>query len=176
MAGDGSNLIQKIYEVSSSENSETSDCYEDYGDESSSTTSSVVVPTTSSCTSDTSTTVETRITRSLASMLQKATSSNLCRKRAIRKNPPKGVKRKASSCSTDPKSVKPTQRCTEFSDEPFTVSGGKLICITCREELSLKQSIIKNHIQSTKHKSSKENKAAKLKQNKTILEALKVRI
>ena len=174
MAGDSSNVLQKICEVLSSD-SDTSDCYEDYGDESS---SSVMLPTTSSCTSDTqSTAVSARDrceTRSLASVLQKATPSTLCRKRAVRKNPPKGVKRKVSSCSTDPKSVKPTQRCKEFADEPFTVSGGKLFCVTCREELSLKRSIIKNHIQSTKHKCSKENKANKQKQDKTVLEALKV--
>ena len=91
IAGDSSNLIQKICEVSSSDSSETSGCYEEYGYENS---SSMVVPTMSSCTSDTSTTVSRIrcVTRSLASVLQKATPSNLCWKKAIRKNPPKGVK------------------------------------------------------------------------------------
>ena len=57
--------------------SETSDCYEEYRDKSS---SSIVVATMSGCTSDTLTTAS-RIrceTRSLASVLQKATSCNLC--------------------------------------------------------------------------------------------------
>ena len=127
MAGDSSNVIQKIFEVLSSDSSEASDCYEDYRDESS---SSVMLPTTSSCTSDTQSIAVSRArceTRSLGSVLQKATPSTLCWKRAIRKNPPKGVKRKVSSCSTDPKLVKPTQRCkefaSEFADEPFIVSG-----------------------------------------------------
>ena len=91
------------------------------------------------------------------------------------KNPLKGKKRKASSssCTTDPKSVTPAKRCSEFPDEPFEVSAGKLFCRSCREELSLKRSIIKNHIASLKHKTSK---AARNKQkiaDKSIVESLK---
>ena len=113
--------------------------------------------------------------RSLLSVLRRPTSSDLCRKRVIRKNPPKGKKRKASSssCTTDPKSVTPAKRCLEFLDEPFEVSAGKLFCRSCREELSLKRSIIKNHIALLKHKTSK---AARNKQqiaDKSIVESLK---
>ena len=52
---------------------------------------SVALPTMSNCTSDTSTTVSTQISRarceprSLASVLQRATPSNLCWKRVIQK-------------------------------------------------------------------------------------------
>jgi len=72
--------------------------------------------------------------------------SDLCRKRVVRKNLPKGAKQKISSCNNDPKLMKPSQRCAEFSDESLTVSGGKLFCTACREELSLKRSIIKNSV------------------------------
>lgn len=93
-------------------------------------------------------------------------------------NPTKSAKRKKrkallSSCSTDPKSVTPTQRCLEFRDEPFTVSAGKLFCNCCREELSLKRSIIKNHVTSLKHKNSKVARAKKQINDKTIVESLK---
>ena len=57
MACDSSNVIQRICEVLFSDSSETSDCYEEYGDESS---SGVMLPTTSSCTSDTQSTVVSR--------------------------------------------------------------------------------------------------------------------
>jgi len=76
-----------------------------------------------------------------------------------KKKSTKGSKTKVSSCSNDPKSIKPNQRYTEFVNKLFTVSGGKLFCTACREELSLEQSIIKNHIQSGKHTGSKEIQA-----------------
>ena len=57
----GSNLVQKIYEVTSSENSD-SDCNEDYEDES----SSVAPPTTTSSLSDNSTISRPRSGRSTA--------------------------------------------------------------------------------------------------------------
>jgi len=79
----------------------------------------------------------------------------------VRKNPPKGTKQKISFCTNDPKLIKPSQRCAEFSDAPLTVSGGKLVCTACREELSLKRSIIKNHVQSMKHKIVKKSNPRK---------------
>ena len=48
------------------------------------------------------------------------------------------------------------------------------VSLAGKSYVSLKRSIIKNHIQSTKHRSSKENKANKQKQDKTVLEARKV--
>jgi len=53
------------------------------------------------------------------------------------------------------------------------VSGGKLFCTACREEISLKRSIIKNHVQSVKHKNGKEIQTKKKTQDKTIMESLK---
>ena len=148
----------------SSDSSETNDYYEEYKDESS---SSVMVLTTSSCTYDTSTTasrLQSQMENQVTSIhATKDNTFEFVSERDNTKGSTKGVKCKVSSCNTNPKSVKPTQKCTKFSDKPFTVSGDKLFCIACREELSLKWSIIKNHIQSTKHESSncKENKAAK---------------
>ena len=87
--------------------------------------------------------------------------------------PPQGKKRKVTSCSTDPKSVTPVQRCTEFCNEPFEVSAGKLFCHSCREELSLKRSIIKNHVTSSKHKASKEARIKQQIADKSIVEPLR---
>ena len=131
-------------------------------------------------TSSTNETAQSKVINSatsLLSMLRRPTSSDLCRKRTIRKNPPKGKKHKASSssCHTDPKSVSPAKRCSEFPVEPFEVSAGKLFCHSRREELSLKRSIIKNHITSLKHKTLS-SKVARNKQqiaDKTIVESLK---
>ena len=45
----------------------------------------------------------------------------------------------------------PSQWVREFEKESFVVSNGHLFCSACREQLSLKRSIIRNHIQSSKH-------------------------
>ena len=42
----------------------------------------------------------------------------------------------------------------------WTVSSGKLFCSACREELSLKLSIVKKHVQSSKHTKQKEQPVA----------------
>ena len=49
------------------------------------------------------------------------------------------------------KGVTPRQQVKEFPTEPFTVSHGQLFCSACREQLSLKRSILKNHVESLKH-------------------------
>ena len=138
-----------VHKICVSCNSSSSDY--DSDDEMSSRSSEVpeVVPHSSGCSTNETTrseAVEDGISknsttcRSFLTVLKRPTTSDLCRKRTIRQNPPKGKKRKtsSSSCSTDPKSVTPAQRCLEFRDEPFTVSAGKLLCSCCREELSLK--------------------------------------
>ena len=65
------------------------------------------------------------------------------------------VCKKWPCCSTNPKSVTPSSRVREFPVEHLRVSAGVLFCGACREEVSLKRSIIANHIASTKHKQSK---------------------
>ena len=57
--------------------------------------------------------------------------------------------------------MSPSQRVKEFATEPFTISNGHLFCSACREQLSLKRSILKNHVCSMKHRNSKERLSRK---------------
>ena len=68
----------------------------------------------------------------------------------------------------------PRDRCNQFPKDYFTVSGGKLFCECCREELSLKLSSIKYHIDSNKHKQSKEREAKRKVSDKTLADHLQV--
>ena len=67
----------------------------------------------------------------------------------------------------------PLQRSKDFCEEKLTVSADKLFCLACREELSLKKSIIINHVSSSKHILGKEKLAGKEKHEVDIAEALK---
>ena len=119
-----------------------------------------------------------RTSPTLLSVLQQAKLSDLSRKRVICNNiPPKGKKRKTKSAtgsSSSLKSVTPRDRCNQFPKDYFTVSGGKLFCECCREELSLKLSSIKYHIDSNKHKQSKEREAKRKVSDKTLADHLQV--
>ena len=78
------------------------------------------------------------------------------------RNPNKPSKRhKKLSCSTEPKSVTLNQQVKEFLNEPFFVSASKLLCSTCREEVSLKLSIIHNHLKANKHAHGREALSSK---------------
>ena len=57
-------------------------------------------------------------------------------------------------------------------NEHLRVSAGVLFCGACREEVSLKRSIIANHIASTKHKQNKLKLVKKESREKDIAEAL----
>ena len=57
------------------------------------------------------------------------------------------------------KGVTPRQQVKEFLTEPFTLCYGQLFCSACREQLSLKRSILKNHVESLKHRNSKDRLA-----------------
>ena len=87
--------------------------------------------------------------------------SDIARKRKTRVNPPKGKRRSCSRGLCDPKFVTPSQRVKEHSGEELVVSNGKLFCQACREELSLKANIVKNHIKSGKHKYGKQKLKSK---------------
>ena len=65
----------------------------------------------------------------------------------------------------------PRDRCNQFPKDYFTVSGGKLFCGCCREE---KLSSIKYHIDSNKHKQSKEREAKRKVSDKTLADHLGV--
>ena len=59
----------------------------------------------------------------------------------------------------------------EYKDvEPFCKSSGKMFC---REDLALKASIIKRHIESSKHKAGKEMLAQIKKRDISTVEAMK---
>ena len=73
--------------------------------------------------------------------------------------------------STVVKNVPIESKIREYKDvEPFYKSSGKMFC---REELALKASIIKGHIDSSKHNAGKEMLAQVKKRDISILEAMK---
>ena len=53
------------------------------------------------------------------------------------------------------------------------MSSGKLFCLTCREELSTKKSILELHIKAVKHVKGKEALTSKQTSELSIVEALK---
>ena len=113
--------------------------------------------------------------RSLLDVLKGPASSDLARKRRIATNPPMGAKRRTSQAKgrSEPTSVTPKERVREFKDEPLTVSCGRLFCSACREPMSLKKSVLKLHIESIKHKSSKVKLQKKEERQRDIVQALK---
>ena len=108
------------------------------------------------------------------SRFQSPRRSELTRKRKIHHNPSSASRRKSKpSCSTDPKSVTQLQRVQGFPDEGFTVPAGKLFWTACREELSLKLSIITNHVKSSKHVLGKEALPKREVRERDIAQAMK---
>ena len=108
----------------------------------------------------------------LLDSLHKPTASELSRKQKIDRNqPPKGKKRSRGSFSSDPKSITPQQRVRQHPDQCFSVSKNMLFCLACREELSVKSSVITGHVKSSKHKTGKSRLEAKKKQDMEIVEA-----
>jgi len=116
----------------------------------------------------------TSLPKSILSTLQAPRLSEITRKRRVRTNPPKGKPRSCSRGLCDPKSVRPAQRVKEHPEEELTVSNGKLFCRACREELSLKSTVVNNHIKSVKHTEGKEKLKTKEKKERDIASALAV--
>ena len=58
--------------------------------------------------------------------------------------------------NSDPKNMSPRDRIEEFPGENLCLRGGKLFCNGCKEILSSKKSILKNHLASKKHAAGKE--------------------
>jgi hypothetical protein len=108
------------------------------------------------------------------SLLDRLRKVWVTRKRALRKNlsSAESYCKKRPSCSTTPKSITLHSRVRDFPGENLKVSAGKLFCTACREEVSLKRSIVTNHIASVKHKQSKVKLAKKESREKDIAEAL----
>ena len=113
---------------------------------------------------------------SLLDKLRSPVPSVLARKRKVPTNPPPvGQKRsKGGSACTVLKSVSPQDRVREFADDSLCVSAGKLFCRACREELSVKKSVVKNHGESMKHtcRSSKGRLKEKEKRDSDIVDAM----
>ena len=118
-----------------------------------------VESSTSSCMTNDSSTTSTVL--SIMNGLRAPKPSDIARKRKTRVNPPKGKRRSCSRGLCDPKFVTPSQHVKEHSGEELVVSNGKLFCQACREELSLKANIVKNHIKSGKHKYGKQKLKSK---------------
>ena len=110
---------------------------------------------------------------SLLDLLRSPTPSDLARKRRIPCNPPKGIKKGKGTVASEPQNVSPHDRVKRIPDDHLSVVCGKLFCSACRENLSLKRSIITMHVQSTKHASGLERLASKEKRERTIAEMLK---
>ena len=86
---------------------------------------------------------------SLLDRLKSPMPADISRKRQTKTNPPPIGKRQCrGNTASDPRSVEPSKRVQEFPNELLKVSGGKLFCTGCREELGLKRSTIQNHIRS----------------------------
>ena len=115
---------------------------------------------------DTNSTTSSVVVNSLLDVLKSPTPSSLHCKRSVASNkPPRSrVRLKRPKQSNNPSSVSPLQRAKEFKEEKLTVSSGKLFGQACREEVSLKISIIKNHIASAKHQTGKERLTANKRQ------------
>ena len=95
--------------------------------------------------------------QSLISVLKVPKHSDLSCSRLVAVNhKAKRPRRSSASSSSDPQSASPSQRAREFSSEYVCVSGGKLFCKACRDELSLKKSTIEKHVSSAKHSAGKE--------------------
>ena len=91
-----------------------------------------------------------------------------CRTRAlisrerVRKSNTGNYKERGNS---DPKNMSPRDRIEEFPGENLCPRGGKLFCHGCKEILSSKKSILKNHLASKKHAAGKESLKVTKKRN-----------
>ena len=118
------------------------------------------------------------VIKNALSQLRSPKPSDLARTRVVSLNNTKQNGRargpgNAPKKSGKMKSTYVETRIREFKEEPFRNSGNKLFCDACREEVSEKASVIKQHIQSKKHKSGVERLAKTKKRDVTVLEALK---
>lgn len=75
--------------------------------------------------------------------------------------------------NSNPKNMSLRDRIEEFPEENLCLRGGKLFCNGCKEILSSKKSILKNHFASKKHAAGKEKLKVTKKRDQTIKEALR---
>ena len=113
---------------------------------------------------------------SILDRLKPPEKSDLARKRKIERPKTTGADKKrksGASNQTDPKTVSPADRVKQFPGECLEAKHGKLFCVACREELSLKKSTVKNHIYSgNKHQDAKDRLAKKEARERDIADSL----
>lgn len=110
---------------------------------------------------------------SLLERLRSAPKAAANRKRKIALNlPHDGKRNKAPRCASDPKGITAAQRVAEYPNENFSASAKKLFCTACREEVSLKKSVITLYIKSEKHSKGKIQLQSKNKREQNIVQAL----
>ena len=102
----------------------------------------------------------------------KSPTPDLARKRKVPTNPPKGVKKSKAQVANEPSFVSISDRIKQFSNESMCNSRGKLFCNACREPLSIKKSVIAQHIKSAKHESGKAKLDLKEKRERLIVDML----
>ena len=68
----------------------------------------------------------------------------------------------------EPRSVSASQRVSEFAGENLSVLSGKLFCNACRETLSVKKSVLIQHVKSVKHATGKERLESKQARERNI--------
>ena len=80
-----------------------------------------------------------------------STTSSAVTRALIRERVPKSNTGKyKEEGNSDPKNMSPRDRIEEFPGENLCLRGGKLFCNGCKEILSSKKSILKNHLASKK--------------------------
>ena len=79
------------------------------------------------------------------------------------------MKRSKGIVQHEPRSVSASQRVREFAGENLSVLSGKLICNACQETLSVKKSVLIQHVKSEKHATGKERLASKWLEKETLL-------
>ena len=106
---------------------------------------------------------------SILDRLRAPTKSDLARKHCVAVNLPHNGKHcRPPMCWSDPKTVTPGMRIKSFPKECFSVSAGKLFCNACREGLSVKASVLQQHVKSAKHTEGKLRLECKEKHERDI--------
>ena len=90
----------------------------------------------------------------------------------MKSNPPKGLRSGKGSVAVEP-SIPPSTRVKEFPNEHLSVVSRKLFCQACREPVSVKKSVLQQHIKSAKHGSRKKLLVSRKAQDKTIADMLR---
>lgn len=113
----------------------------------------------------------------IVSSLQQAQEAPIARKRSLQrtsaeKSEAASKKSKvAHGGSTRLVKVKPEKRLSEFPNEMLTVSNKQLYCEACHTVLSLKKSIVEDHLKSDRHFRGKEERQAQLLRQEKVLES-----